>query len=733
MTEKDILDEAKEDFKEADEFEQENRRLWLDDVRFARLEEQWPEEWKAKRMKEGRPCLTINRLPSFIRQVTNDARQNRPAIKCHPTDDKASEEVAEILNGLIRNIEYSSSADVAYDTAMDGAVCGGFGYFRVATEYASNDAFEQDIRIERITNPLNVWGDPKSRAADSSDWNSAFISDMLEEEDFDKKYPGADKSSFDASGGNDNESWYSEKRIRLAEYWTREEVEKTLLKLSNGEVMYEESFLKMKDIFDVLQVAVTGTRQSRSYKVTQRIITGSEVLETNKWAGKYIPIIPVYGDEVNVEGKRHFISLIRGAKDSQMMLNLWRSATTELVALAPKAPFIGRKGAFDSDSNKWATANTDTHAYIEFDGPEMPQRQPFAGVPAGALQEALNASDDMKAIIGIYDASLGARSNETSGRAILARQREGDVSTFHFTDNLSRAIRHAGRVIVDLIPSVYDTARIIRVIHEDGKNESVRINQPHQAELPGQEQGQAGGQAMPTAGVGETDQQEQQEFMQGVVKLYDLTVGKYDVTCEAGPSFTTKREEAAQQMMSFVQSFPASASLIGDLIAKNLDWPGADDIADRLKAMLPQQVQGQNPQVQQLTQQLQQVHGQAQQAVGKLSHDMQTLKDDKSLEARKLDIDAYNAETDRLKAMGGAMGPEQVQALVMQTLQNLLASPDILPGQMPQGMPPQAATPQPQVMPPGPMPPPGMPIPNQPPQGGFFTPGAPAGQPSPTP
>ena len=688
-TDTDIIKEAQEAYSLCDEAEQENRRLWLEDVKFARLGEQWPEHIKQQREAEGRPCLTINRLPSFIRQVTNDARQNRPAIKCHPVDDDASEETAEILNGLIRNIEYTSNADVAYDTALDHAVTGGFGYFRISTDYARDDAFEQDIRIERITNPLNVHGDPYSTAADSSDWNVAFISDVMKEADFKRKYPNAKCDGFGGSDTKD-ENWISDDGLRIAEYWTREEVEKTLLKLSDGSVMYQDAYDKIKELLDVTGVTVVGDRKTTGYKVTQRIITAHEVLETNNWAGRYIPIIPVYGDELNVEGKRYFISLIRHAKDPQIMFNYWRTVSTELVALAPKAPFIGPKGAFTTDADKWASANTKTHAYIEYDGNMQPQRQPFTGVPAGALQEAMNASDDMKSIMGIYDASLGAKSNETSGRAILARQREGDVSTFHFIDNLSRSIKHAGRVIVDLIPHVYDAPRIIRIIHEDGKNESVKINQPHIAESPNQENG--GGV------MGEAEQNEQEEFVAGVTKLYDLTVGKYDVTCEAGPSYTTKREEAADQMMTMLQSFPQAAPVIGDLIAKNLDWPGADDIADRLKAM---QQKG-NPVADQLKQQMAQMDANAREAISKLSAQLQEMKQDKSLEARKLDIEAYGKETDRIKATSASLGEEQIQALVIQTLQQVLSSPDILPSAPPEPMPQEQ--------------------PQEPPQGGFFTP-----------
>lgn len=659
MSDKDIINEAQEAFNAAVDAEAEIRRAWVDDMRFARLGEQWPAEVKRQRELEGRPCLTINRLPAFMRQVTNDARQNRPSIVVHPVGDGADQETAEILNGLIRNIEYTSGADVAYDTALEHAVGGGFGYFRICTDYAAEDVFEQDICIERIANPLTVYGDPEFMDADSANWNSAFVTEMYSEHAFKKKFgKDAPAINWEADANDKNRLWFGQDGVRVAEWWKRDDVVAKLLKLSDGTVIFEDKYLELKPILEPLGIVPVADRQTIAKRVTQHVMSGEGVLEKNDWKGKYIPIIPVYGDEVIVEGERTFNSLVRFAKDPARMYNYWRSTSTELVALAPKAPFIGPKGAFKTDAKKWATANTKTHAYIEYDGNQPPQRQGFEGPPAGALQEALNASDDMKSIMGLFDASLGAKSNETSGRAILARQREGDVSTFNYIDNLSRAIRHAGRVIVDLIPHVYNTERIIRTIAEDGTNRRVPINQP----TPAEQQKTAGDQA---------------QQMQGIVRVYDLTTGKYDVTCEAGPSFTTKREEASVQMVEFIRAYPNAAPLIGDLLAKNLDWPGADDIADRLKAMLPPQVTGQNPQVQQLTQMLQQQDAQAREAVDQLKRDLEGIKADKNLEARKLMIDAYNAETDRMKVIGD----QRQQAL--QTAQQ--AQADLMAQQAPPG------------------------------------------------
>lgn len=678
MSDKDTLAEALEEFRLSEDSEAENRKQWLDDIKFARLGEQWPDGVRRQRELEGRPCLTINRLPAMVRSVLNDARQNKPSIKVHPVDSGAKRETAEILNGLIRNIEYTSSAEVAYDTALDHAVTGGFGYFRVVTDYACDDQFEQDIMIERIANPLTVYGDENSTCADSSDWNKAFTTDLYTEDAFEKRWKGAEKSNWETGYQDMPNGWRDGDLIRVAEWWSRKEVPATLLKLSDGMVLYEKEYLKIKEILDAQGIVIVGTRDTKTYKVTQRIISGAEVLETNEWAGKYIPIIPVYGDEVNVEGKRHWISLVRWAKDPQQMFNYWRTASTELVALAPKTPFIGPKGAFNTDQAKWATANSMSYPYIEYDGPVAPQRQPFAGPPAGALQEALNASDDMKSVMGIYDAALGARSNETSGRAILQRQRESDTATFNYIDNLSRAIKHAGRVMVDLIPKVYSAPRIIRVIHEDGTNESVPINKPfvpEQSQSPESQQYSAG---------------KQQETVEGLTKIYDVTTGKYDVTCEVGPSFSTKREEAANQMMELGKMFPPMMQIAGDLLVKNLDWPGADDIADRLKAMLPPQLQGRSPQVMQMQQQMQQMDQSAKQAVAQLQQQIQQLQQqlaqaksqeqanaiDAQIQAKKLEIDEYNAVTNRMKVTAPAMTPQDIQMLVMQTVQQALQPPE---------------------------------------------------------
>lgn len=672
----DIVKEALDAFAECESTESDNRTAALADLKFARLggEHQWPDKIKKQREVEGRPCLTINKMPSFIRQVVNDSRQNKPGISVHPVED-GDEKTAEVMSGLIRNIETMSNADVAYDTGVDSSATMGFGYWRINLDYACDDTFDKDILIKAVPNPFAVYGDPYSQCADSSDWNTAFVIDEMSEAQFARKYKGASKVDFSSSAWSNASGWADTqaKKVRVAEYWKREEIVRQIVQYTTDasggvSIGYVDDLERLKLSMPNLQV-IGDPRPVKSHKVTQYVVNAVEELSKTEWAGKYIPIVPVYGEEVNVEGKRHFRSLIRDARDPQQMFNFWRTAATELVALAPKAPWVGKKGAFNSDP-RWTTANNATHAFLEYDGPDAPQRQPFTGVPAGELQEALSASDDMKAVMGIYDASLGQRSNETSGKAIMARQREGDTSTFHFIDNLSRAIRHTGKILIDLIPKVYNSERMVRVLGQDGKADMVK--------LTGEE-----GAHSPDSGI------------------YNLTLGKYDLVVKTGPSYSTQREEAANMLTELVRANGELAPIVADLIIENMDVPGGDKLVKRLNAMLPPQVkaaeEGGNPEAQAAQQQVQQITQQAQQALAQLQQQLQEAEakaNDNSQKAeadsRKADVEEYKAVTERLTAMAGAgqLTPEMVQQVVMDTLQDVFATSQEIPGgDEPHGMP----------------------------------------------
>ena len=670
--EEDAVKEALEAFEEAEAHETDNRVAAKEDIDFVRLGNQWPKEIMNKRRLEGRPCLTINKLPALGRQVINDARQNKPAITFHPSDSNSDPETAQVLDGLVRSIEYASHADAAYDTALEGAVYGGVGYFKIGLEYACDDTFEQDIRIQRIANPFTIYGDPNSEAVDSSDWNVAFEVEKMTCDEFERRFPDAEKVDWKSDFKGKAAGWIDGENVQVAVYWTREEVVRQIVALdmeplgpetprevlqmfirADQLVLDLDVYTKNKDLFDAIGARIIGSpRPVRSHKVRSRLMSGAEVLEETPWAGKYIPIIPVYGDEViDADGKRHLRSMFRDTLDAQRMYNYWRTNATEMAALAPKAPWIAPKGTFDVDPN-WATANTETHAFLEYDASKSagspPQRQFPQGPDAASLALALSSSDDVKDITGIHDASLGIKSNETSGRAIAMRQKEGDVSTFNFIDNLTRGIRHAGVVLADLIPHVYGAPRILRILGPDKTPYNVSVNGAPPQQPPQQQQGleQAPQQAQNVA-----------QDLIDLTRVYDLRLGKYDVIVEAGPSYSTRRMEAADQMMTFVQAFPAAAPVMGDLVAKNLDWPGAKEIAERLQKLLPAPLQGPSPEMQQLmeqAQQLQQEVQQAQQALAQAQTDKQIEAAKLALEAKKIEIEAFKAQTDRMEALAKA-------------------------------------------------------------------------------
>ena len=630
------LEDLKELFQVTADAEIDQRQLTLEDLQFGRLGQQWPDAIAKARRADGRPMLTINLMPSFIRQVVNDARQNRPQVKVKPVGSSGNIRTAAAFDGIIKNIEAVSKADMAYDCAMDFAVSGGLGYFRVDIEYEGEDSFDKCLRINRIPNVFSVFGDPFSKRADSADWNSSFVVDFMSKDEFKKEYKGAEEVDWESTGYMAlQDPWLDDDRILICEAWLREKTKRKIVKLSNGEIMGAKEYENAKEVvYDPVGITVEASRDGEGSKITHRVMTGVEIIETTEWAGKYIPIIPVYGEEINIEGKRLFKSLINNAKDAQRMMNYWRTTSTELVALAPRVPWLGEEGAFDveGESSKWATANTENHAYLQYKrGFQPPQRLPLDGGNAiGAMGEAMAADRDIKNTIGMHEASLGQKSNETSGKAISLRQREGDISTFHFVDNLNRSISHSGTVIVDLIPLVYTGERVVRIIQPDGVYTAIKVtNQPipgsgpmpPMAPAPGMgggmppasdgltvpppaSMGMPGGPPPPGMMGGGPGQPPPQPpgpppvspEMEGIEGIYDLGAGTYDVVVDTGKSFTTQREEFAAQATEFARAYPQAMPLIGDLLVKSLDWPQAEEIAARLKAA--QQGQGISPKLQ---------------------------------------------------------------------------------------------------------------------------------------
>jgi hypothetical protein len=426
--ESDFVYQAVARFHRAASSEAINRKEGLDDLRFKKGD-QWPEDIRAARANEKRPCLTINKVKTFVHQITNEQRQNRPAINISPVGDKSDPETAKMLKGLIRQIERQSNADVAYDTGFDGAVSNGWGYWRILTEYDGEDSFDQVLRIGRIRNPFRVYLDPDHQEPDGSDAQWGFISDMMPRAEFKDLYPNANISPWEESAIGDEvySLWSTETHVRIAEYFYYETKLRRLVALEGGhQGYYDELAPAVQAQMKLNPSMVKKDREVQCKSVKWCKLTQHEKLEEVDWLGKWIPIIKVIGDEVDIEGKVSFAGVIRDSKDPQRMKNYWATAKTELVALAPKAPWIMEEGQVEGHEKAWREANNKSNPYLLYKGVNVggkpappPQRQQFAGPPAGVIQAEESAEQDMMATTGIrFDATKGERVSDESGKAL---------------------------------------------------------------------------------------------------------------------------------------------------------------------------------------------------------------------------------------------------------------------------------------------------------------------------
>lgn len=541
----------------AESEDSEDRQLALEDSRFADEEDgQWQADVKKKR--KNLPCYTFNKIAGAIDAVVGDQRQNRPRIKVIAAEE-SDVKTAQTYTGLIRQIENQSDASTAYDIAFECAVKSGFGAFRICTDYSSPKSFDQDILIKQIKNQFTVYWDPMAEEFNKSDGRFMIICFDMSRKDFEKEY-GEDVGDFSGVGIG-NSKWVNENTVRLAECWHKVPAKRTLIRLSDGSVQWEDEVDKIIDELAAKNVTVRDSREVDTYEIYCTKVGGDKVLESKKWAGSYFPICLVFGKTYTIDGKDRRRGIVRLSKDAQRSYNLQRSVAIERVALAPKSPYLVTDKMVEGHETQWANANALPYPYLKFNvDPQAggPKREPSPDVPIANMQLAQMDADDIKATTGQYDASLGARSNETSGKAILMRQREGDTATYVYVDNLSKALQYAGTVLVDLIPKIYDSERVIRVLGDDGQESYVRINEQILDVQTGQ-----------------------------VVTRNDLSVGQYDVVVETGPNYATQRVEAANSMIQFAQAIPQALPVIGDLLAEAMDWPNKDQIAERLRATMP--------------------------------------------------------------------------------------------------------------------------------------------------
>lgn len=552
--EQELIDLAHDRFQACVDSSRLVREEALDDLRFLGGEH-WDEDLKQERKNAGSPCLVINKLPVYVNQTVNDARMNRPSIKVSGVDGDTDPKTAEVMTGVIRHIQYNSDAESAYDTAIDHAISCGFGFFRIYSKYVSDDSFDQEIVFDRIDNPFSVYIPfHLCKKADLSDMPYAFIRQDIKKDEYKKQY-GDDVADWESCSTGDKKEWISNDTISIVEHFYTEYEDKTLYMLTDGSTTYAlpdgEKPLKQRNV--------------KVKRIKWCKLSPFKVLEERDWPGQWIPLVAVLGKEtIDDKGDKHYQSLIRWAKDPSRLYDYYKSNEAEGVARSTKSPWIGAEGQFEGHTKEWKVAHRKNQAYLEYKPTTLngqlvpaPSRINPPTVDPATINGGREANDDIKATTGMFDASLGARGNETSGRAIAERKSEGDTATFHFVDNQKRAIRHAGRIIVDLFPHYYDTKRVLRILGDDMKEKITQINAKFVDPVTNEE------------------------------RFFDFTIGKYDVVVDIGPSYATRRQETSEALMRFVNSYPDSAVAAGDIIAKNMDFPGADKLAERLNRMVP--------------------------------------------------------------------------------------------------------------------------------------------------
>jgi hypothetical protein len=631
-TDEKLIQRAKQRFTASMSEESEQRDEMSRDLKFVRLggTHQWDDAAVSSRTMVGqeRPILTINRIAAFNNQVINEIRQNRPAIKIRPCDDHADVETAEIFQGVIRNIESQSNAGIAYETAAASMVDCGLGYFRIIQQYITSDAWEQELVIKRVHDIFKVVFDPNSSEPDGSDARWAGIMEEIPRDDFDEQYP-KESAGWDASGVLDSD-WTNKKIVRIFEYFEKKETPEKIHVLIDGRVVWDSDLKEGDEIED--------SRKSSKTSIMWYKLGADAVLESTELLITSIPIIPCIGNEVWTDGKRTIYGLTRHGKSPQQLYNYQSSCEAEYLALSPLSPFMASLEAVQGHEKEYKNANRSPASVLFYNAYDdmgralpKPERQQPAQVPTGIVNAKQAAIDDIKSSLGIYDATLGNNPSEQSGKAVLSLQRQASQGTFHYSANMARSIRQAGRILVEWIPKVYDTARIMRIIGEDDEIDHVKID-PDMDGAKGEIEDERG----------------------EIQKIYNLSVGRYDVYADVGASYATKRQESAESMMNLVQSYPDIMQVAGDLIIKNLDWAGSDVISERMKKMLPPQLQEPEKGQQSPDQAAQQAQQQMEQMANQMEHmsqEIARLSDDKDIKILELYIKRFDAETKRIKTI----------------------------------------------------------------------------------
>lgn len=676
-----IIKEAQERFKRCEDFEATFRNLFVADVKFCNADSdnmyQWPNELRQSRARDSRPSLTINKTRQHALMVQNEIKENLPAVKISPTGGSASYDSAQVYAGVVRHIEYNSNAASAYANAMTYQVQGGIGYWRVTTGYAHDDSFDQEIFIKRIKDPMSVYIDCDCVESDGSDAKYNFVFDDMVSSEFKRQYPNAVDTIASVSFGKS--AWVNKEKVRVAEYMRCVYEDDWLVALPSKDeqgVIIEGEFdtIRMSEIPKELRAAVREDENIKRRKIeTEKwewyLIAGNEIIDRKVWPGKYNPIVRVVGEEMLIEGELERKGHVRNLKDPQRMYNYWTSSAVEQVALQGKQPYMASVQAIKGFETYYQNANRLNYSYIPFNGVDdqgnqiaPPQREQPPQMASAYINGMQIAAEEMKMVSGQADPTMGMQANELAGVAIQRRIKQGEKSTFHFIDNLTSSIRYTGKILIDLIPKIYDTPRVIRIRAEDGSDEEIRID-PRQKE------------ALTTQSEGDQEAQ----------RIFNPAVGKYEVIAQAGPAYATRREEAAESMTAVFSTNPQLMAQAGDLFFRMQDFPMAEELAERLSNTIPSSIKGEGPTPEEeaLQQQLDQTQQAMQAMQAQLASTMEALADEQKKaddKAKANEINAYKAVTDRLDSMLTRMeklGPLPVlEAVGAQTAVTALSSPE---------------------------------------------------------
>lgn len=654
----DIIREAHKRFIKCEKWEAIARRRWQEDWQFANGDSennfQWPDQLYVARTTNERPALTINKVRQHNLQIINDAKQNKTGIKYRPIGDGATAESADVLEGIVRHIQDVSKANNGRGTAIEFQVTCGLGWTRVVTDYESSDTFDQEIYIRPVDDPLSVFLDPDTCEKDGSDARFGFVFQDRPRDEVRDEYPDLDLPVSNAVDGHDA-GWLRDDHVRIAEYYRVKEDKDELIGTPEGvaklKSLLDPEFIKILEE----QAKAQGQELQRRPVMRKRLewfkIVGDKIVERQKPPGKTVPLVPWIGAQVVIQGQMDRYGHTRHLKDPQRMLNYNRSAAVEFGALQSKTPYTAPVRAIEGLETYWETANRENHSVLPYNDIddngqpiEKPERQqPPTSAPV-FIEGAQAAERDMMIASGQYEAELGAPSNEVSGKAINERQRQGDRATYHFIDNQAIAIRREGQIILELIPEIYDTPRVKRILGEDGEESQVHID-------PGAPQAQMAMQR--------GDQ---------ITRVLNPRIGRYEVVSDVGPDYATQRQEAFNAIVQVITQAPQLLGVIGDLLFKVADFPLADEIAERLKP-------GLQPEAQQAIQQLQVQLAKANHTLGET---MQALTEErlknKAGDAKNA-VAAFDADTRRLAVFGQSapmMDPEAWTAAIREAVRQAM-------------------------------------------------------------